>query len=387
MTQRENTDWRLVWLIWAAGLGMAAQYGKISVIFGRLPEVYPSAGAALGFAVSLVGFVGILLGVAAGLLVARVGFRRALLAGLIGGGALSMLQALWPPLPVFLGLRLLEGATHLAMVVAAPTLIAEVTAPRDQGRALTLWGSFFGVAFAVLVWGGLPLAQAHGLGALMAAHGLYMWLMAGLLWFVLPTVVQAPRGVSVAELARAHGQIYRSPSIGAPAAGWLFYTFCFVSTLTLVPPYLAPEWRALTIGAMPLLSIVSSLTLGAWALRRLSAVSVVVAGFLASAGCVMALLVWPGAPWAAMGLGASLGLVQGASFAAVPQLNARTEDRALANGGLAQMGNLGNTIGTPVVLGVIAVAGYAGFMSAVLAMLLCGAGAHMVLARLRSPRR
>jgi DHA1 family inner membrane transport protein len=118
-----RTNWPLVLLIWIAGLGAAAQYGKISVIFDRLPEIYPDAGAALGFVLSLVGAVGILLGVVAGVFVARIGYRRALLAGLIVGAAMSFVQAFWPPLPVFFATRLLEGAAHLLIVVAAPTLV------------------------------------------------------------------------------------------------------------------------------------------------------------------------------------------------------------------------------------------------------------------------
>ena len=79
MVDQSKTNWPLVWLLWAAGLGAAAQYGKISVIFDQLPRVYPDAGTSLGFAVSLVGFLGILLGVVAGVLVARIGYRRALI--------------------------------------------------------------------------------------------------------------------------------------------------------------------------------------------------------------------------------------------------------------------------------------------------------------------
>ena len=67
MTAR--TNFPLVLALWGAGLGAAGQYAKISVIFDQLPGVYPDAGAALGFIVSLVGFVGILFGVIAGLLV------------------------------------------------------------------------------------------------------------------------------------------------------------------------------------------------------------------------------------------------------------------------------------------------------------------------------
>ncbi|MDJ0825494.1 MAG: MFS transporter [Rhodobacter sp.] len=380
-----RTDWRLVWLLWAAGLGAAGQYGKISVIFERLPEVYPDAGAALGFAVSLVGFLGILLGVVAGVLVARLGYRRALIWALALGAAMSVLQAPFLPLPWFLASRVVEGAAHLAVVVAAPTLIAQVTSAKDRGVALTLWGTFFGVAFAVLAWAGVPFARSFGLGALMLAHGVYMAAMACALWWLLPKERDAPAGVvSLGELVRAHGRIYRSARIGAPALGWLFYTACFVSVLTVFPPFVAAEWRAIVAGAMPLMSILSSLTLGVLLLRYIEAVSVVMIGFGVCAGFSVILWAMPGQPALALGLGAGLGLVQGASFAAVAQLNERAEDRALANGGLAQMGNLGNTSGTPIMVAVIGGAGYGGLMWALAALFLAGAAVHL---RLRARRR
>ncbi|MEM9757317.1 MAG: MFS transporter, partial [Pseudomonadota bacterium] len=92
MTGPERTDWRLVLLLWLAGLGAAAQYGKISVIFEMLPALYPDQGEAIGFAVSLVGAVGIVLGVVAGVIVTRVGPRTAILGGLGLGAAMSALQ-------------------------------------------------------------------------------------------------------------------------------------------------------------------------------------------------------------------------------------------------------------------------------------------------------
>lgn len=379
-----QTNWRLVWLLWGAGLGAAGQYAKISVIFDRLPEVYPGAVASLGFAVSLVGVVGIVLGVVAGVLVSKIGYRRALLGALTVGAGLSALQALWPPLPVFLGLRVLEGATHLAIVVAAPTLIAQVSAERDQGRALTLWGTFFGVAFAILAWGGVPLAARFGLSAVLLAHAAVLAGMAALLWRRLPEPLGAQSRVSLAELLRAHLKIYRSPRIGAPAIGWLFYTFCFVSVLTVLPPFLAPEWRSWTQGAMPLVSILSSMTLGVWLLRRVSAVAVVLLGFAGAVVASLGLLVWPASPLVVLAIGAAIGLTQGASFAAVPQLNSNPQDRALANGGLAQMGNLGNTAGTPVMLLVIGLAGYEGLVVGTALVFALGGVSHVWLARRRT---
>ncbi|MEX0286963.1 MAG: MFS transporter [Paracoccaceae bacterium] len=377
---QEKTNWPMVWLLWLAGLGAAAQYGKISVVFDRLPGLYPDAGAALGFVVSLVGFLGILLGVIAGLLVARIGYRRALLAALIVGAAVSAVQATLPSLPVFLTSRVIEGASHLAIVVAAPTLIAEVSHPRDAGRSLTLWGSFFGVAFAVLAFAGVPLADWFGVGALLAAHGAYMAIMAVILWPRLPQLVQEPQPIVISELLRAHVRIYSSARLGAPALGWLFYTACFVSVLTVFPPYLPEASRTAVMGAMPLLSIVSSLTLGVFLLRYVSAVIVVVAGFFLSALFALGLGIWPGSPIIALALGASLGLVQGATFASVPQLTPEAENRALANGGLAQMGNTGNTIGTPLMVAVIALLGYSGLIWALTVLFLCGGAIHLWLA-------
>ncbi|MGB1389840.1 MAG: MFS transporter [Paracoccaceae bacterium] len=378
-----KTNWPLVWLLWAAGLGAGAQYGKISVIFDRLPALYPDAGAALGFLVSLVGVLGIVLGVVAGVLVARIGYRRALLAALVAGAGVSVLQSVLPSLPVFLASRVIEGASHLAIVVAAPTLIAELSAPKDAPRSLTLWSTFFGVAFALLAWLGVPLADRYGVGALMGAHGIYMAVMAVVLWPRLPTVDATPETPSLHELLRAHQRIYSSARIGAPALGWLFYTVCFVSVLTVLPPFLPEASRMATLGAMPLLSILSSLTLGMFLLRYVSAVTVVVIGFLICAGVTVLLAVWPGLPVLALCLGVALGLVQGATFASVSQLTPDVSGRALANGGLAQMGNIGNTAGTPLMVAVIGVMGYGGLIWTLASLLLAGAVVHLALAAAR----
>jgi predicted MFS family arabinose efflux permease len=381
-----RTDWRLVLLLYLAGLGAAAQYGKVSVVFDRLPEVWPEAGASLGFALSLVGLVGIVLGVTAGIVVAKVRYRRAVLWALWAGAALSAFQATMPALPLFLASRVLEGMSHLALVVTIPTLIAQLSAPEDRGFTLTLWGTFFGVAFTVLVWGGIPFADRNGLSGLYLAHAAFMAVFAALLTLVLPRVqAEVPEGdLSVAGILRRHGTIYRSPRLSAPAIAWLSYTFTYVSLLTLLPPYIAPEWRALIVGGMPLVSIASSLTLGVWLLRRMPAVTVIVLGFAGASTAALVLAVVPGDPLLCLALAASLGLVQGAGFAAVPELNAAVPDRAQANGALAQTGNIGNTLGPPVLLAVIGMGGYTAMMLVSALVLAAGILAQQALARRRA---
>ena len=386
----DRTGFGLIFLLWAAGLGAAAQYGKVSVIYDRLPLIYPDAGLTLGFVVSVVGFVGIVFGVIAGVLVAAIGLRRALIWALWGGASVSAFEATLPVLPVMLGLRALEGVSHLVIVVAAPTLIAQLSTPRHLGLTLTLWSTFFGVAYTALVWGGLPMVDALGLPSLFVAHAVWMAAAALLVALRIPTLASSPEPtrnkavMSPRAIFEAHRSIYRSPFLAAPGLGWLFYTFCFLALLTLLPPYIDPADRALVIGAMPLVSILVSMTAGVWLMRHVSAIFVVQLGFAACVGCLVWLLIAEGNALACFVLAAALGLVQGASFAAVPQLNPEAADRARANGAMAQMGNVGNTLGTPALAALAMFGGYTALLWAAVIVMSLGAVMHMVLARRRA---
>jgi len=385
MVDRMITRWPLVIAIWAAGLGVAAQYGKISIIFDRMVELYPAAGGALSFTVSLVGIVGIVFGLVAGLFVSSIGFRRTMVWCLWIGAAMSALQALHLPFGLFLLTRLIEGISHLGVVVAGPTLIAALSSNRDRGLAMTLWSTFFGVAFALLAWFGLPLVHSQGLLSLFAAHALIMAGLALWLGFALRTVPVPARAPfpALAELPALHMPVYRSPWKVAPAAGWVFYTCCFVSILTVIPPYIAEDLRALVLGAMPLASIATSMTLGVFLLRHIPAVKVAQLGFVLCACGVLWLWLMPGYPAACIALAGAMGLVQGASFAAVPQLNDDDAARAQSGGVMAQAGNLGNTIGTPLMVLALGLGSFSGLMAVLLALFLGGFLVHVLLAQRR----
>ncbi len=381
----QQTSWGLVLALWGAGLGAAAQYAKVSVVFDQLPIAYPDAGAALGFVVSLVGTVGIFMGVLAGLFVARAGYRRVLLWALWVGAACSAMQSLLPPLALMLPLRVIEGMSHLAIVVIAPTMIAQLSTARHRGFTLTLWSTFFGVAFTLLVLLGLPLVDARGIGALFLAHGVYMAGFAVLLGIALPKldVSRPTTPLSLRVIADEHLAIYSSPRRAAPGLGWLFYTFCYLALLTLLPPFVDESWRAFVLGSMPLISILISMSFGVLALRYMSAVALVQLGFGLTICGLLWLWVSPGDPAACIAIACALGLVQGASFAAVPQLNHTATDQAQANGAMAQMGNIGNTLGTPVLLAVLAAVGYSGMIGVAIVVLLGGVAAHGWLAHRR----
>jgi MFS transporter, DHA1 family, inner membrane transport protein len=380
MSEKSETSFGLIAALWCAGLCAAAQFAKVGVIFPEMLKLYPDAGAAAGFLVSLLSFLGVVLGLVAGILVAKFGYRNLLLAALVFGALVSAWQATLPPFPLMLASRLLEGASHLIIVVAAPTLIAQLSSDRHRAAAMTLWGTFFGVAFALVAWFGLPLVRVYGPASLFIVHASAMAAVALLLFAMLPhdRPIDAT-ALTFDDIIKRHLQTYASAFISAPAMGWLFYTLSFVSLLTLLPNTVAPEARAFIVGAMPLASIMSSMTIGVFLLRYLTAIQVVITGFAAAMLCTTFLWFVPGSVPGCVALFGALGLVQGASFAAVPQLNSESQTRAYANGAIAQMGNLGNLSGTPVLLLMLASMGFNGLILFAVMCYVSGIAVHLFL--------
>lgn len=376
----------LVLLLWFAGLGAAAQFGKISILYETLRASYGGHGeVALGLVVSIVGMVGLIFGTTAGLLVARIGPRRALVTALVAGAAMSALQAILPAYPLMLASRIVEGASHLAIVVVGPTMIAALAPEARRPLAMTLWSSFFGVTYTVLALIG-PLATPTGL---FLGHAAYM---AGLALILAAALPPDPRAAPapMKNLLRQHAAIYASPRLSAPALGFCCYTFLYVAILTLLPPETPVSHRAVIAAGMPLASILVSLTLGVWLLRHLAAVQLVQWGYgVAIPGFLLLWLFWGhggGMVLAGFWLSAALGIVQGASFASIPELNAKAEDRARAAGAVAQLGNLGTTTGTPVLAALLAASGSAGLALAATALCALGITLHAVQAKRRQLR-
>lgn len=382
-----RTRWGLIAAIWYAGLCAAGQFAKVGVIIDLMRPIWPGADFLLGWVVSVVGLVGIVFGTSAGIAVARLGPRRLILGALAAGSLLSLAEVLMPPLPVMIVLRVAEGFSHLAIVVAGAVLIAQVSDPKDQPIVMTLWSTFFAVAFSGMAFLGHPLAKARGPEALFLVHSAAMALAWALLWRALPRGMAPQPAAARGGLLARHLAIYASARIGAPAMGFVFYTMMFVALITLLPGLLDPAWRTPVATILPLASILLSLTLGVPLTQSLGAVATVQIG-LGLAG--LAVLVFAvtggqglGAVLASLAISGGLGLVQGGSFAAIPQLNSGAGERAEAAGAIAQLGNVGTTLGTPVLLALIDRWGQAAIPWFTLPLCLGGIWVHHWLARRR----
>ncbi len=371
----------LAFALWFAGLGASGQFAKIGVIYDHVSAFYAgTSGPLLGLLVSGVGFAGLLFGSTAGILLARVGTTRVMIVALLAGAAISLVESLMPALPVFLGLRFIEGFAHLAIVVAGPVIIAETMPDEERAFAMTLWSTFFAVCFAFMAWAGRPLVAAYGIPSLLIAHAIYMMLMAVVLAYLLPKdVPQQHARLSLKALAAQHFDIYASPWISAPALGFMFYTLMYVAILSLLPP-MTGHYQTFIATAVPLVSIASSLTLGVFLISRHPAVPIVQGGFAIAA--VAAAIMWLGWTVPAFMIGGSLllsaavGLVQSASFAAIAQLNGTHENRSRAAGAIAQLGNVGTTSGTPILAALIAAYGINGLAAFAFLLSLGGVSVH-----------
>lgn len=373
-------------LLWLTGLCAAMQFAKIGVPFDQFEAMFPAAGARIGWLLSLVSLVGAVFGMMAGIAVTGIGLRRSLLAAMVLGAAMSLLQSVLSGLGALLVSRVIEGGSHLVLVVAAPTLIAQLSPLGMRSFYMTLWATFFGVAYALMSWLGLDFIAEYGIPALFRLHGIALLLLAAILYRVLPADRRVA-GVVLPPLSRivqTQWRAIRSPYIGAPGIGWLFYTLTFVSLLAILPGLFPEDRRAFITGILPLVSIVASLLLVPPLLRWLAPTQVIMTGFGAAALGALGLL-GPVAPTlAATLLFFGLGLVQGASFAAVPALNDSAADRALSNGLMAQTGNLGNLLGTPVLLLVSGRSGQTGLVVTILAGYVIAILAHGWMARRRA---
>ncbi|WP_170118968.1 MFS transporter [Roseicyclus mahoneyensis] len=331
-----RTPWALIAALYAAGLIAAGQFAKVSLTLGPLALDYP--GWPVAFAVSGVAVVGIVFGVYAGGITASIGPRKAILLALVISALAGAGQAVLPPFPVLMALRVVEGAGHLVLVVAIPTLMAALAAPRDRGLVMGLWATFFGVGFALAA-----LLVGEGAAPVYGVHAALAAAMGAVLWKMLPRGVAGERR-PLPRLAD-HLTIYTTPRLIAPALGHGIYAFAFLALVTYLPVALEAAWLA---PVLPVVGIAGSLLAGALA-RWIAPGALVAGGFLAMAVIFAGALALPAlaAPLSVVAMLVS-GVVAGGGFAAVPALNGADADRALANGALAQLGNIGTFAGTPV---------------------------------------
>ena len=173
-------------LVIACGVVAALHVGKLPP---ALPVLRDALGVSLvqaGFLLSVVQAASMVLALALGLGVARLGLRRSLIMGLLILAAASMAGAFAPSAGALLLGRAAEGVGFLLVSLAAPALIRAMVPPQRLSLRMGLWGSYMptGMALALLAGPVVMTGQGWqawwlGLGLLAAAMAAWAWRVLG----------------------------------------------------------------------------------------------------------------------------------------------------------------------------------------------------------------
>ena len=382
---REKTDWLAIAVLFLAGLAAAMHFAKVAPVMGEVGSDLGLTLVAAGFAVSLLGIVGVVFAIAMGALVAAIGLGRGILIALFGGALVAAAGAVAPDSTTFLASRFLEGFSHLLIVVCAPALMAMHAAPRDRPVVLSLWGCFFGVGFAatsaaaplIITWGGWR--------GLMLAHALLLALIGLALRMTFKRSGHAderrPRP-TLANLVSAHGDVYRSGPPLLLALTFCCYTVLFLAALTFLGKYLtdALGWSAAAAGSgMAVASLISMVftLLAGFLIRFGLPVFLGFTGAFLSLAVSAAILFTLGpregvAMFLIAVMMAAFGLLPGFTFASVPAIAPTPALAALTYGAIAQFGNVGTFVGTPIFAALYGRMGWTG--GALFCFIVCLAG-------------
>ena len=337
--ETQRTNWALIALLWTTGLLAAAQFAKLTLTLDGFQAAYQNQPAPL--AVSAVSVVGILGGAVAGFFVAKIGARRAVLWAVAMSAVVSLIQGQKMPFEWFMFTRIIEGFGHLLLVVALPTMMVALAKPSDKAVVMGIWGTFFGVGYALLA---LVVPVIEGWGghwAVYRAHGILLMLLFPVVWVLLPRVMTV--GAALPNVIALHRTIYANPRYFAPALGHGIYTSIFIALVAFLPNTLGAAWLT---PVLPLANLSGTFASGFIA-KRVPASKLSTYGF-AIGVFLFALMALTGSIAVVLLALFTTGLTAGANFAAVPELNAAPEDQARANGAMAQIGNIGTFIGTPI---------------------------------------
>ncbi len=340
-----------------AGVVAAAQIGGAAAALPVLQADFGLDSTTAAWYLSTVSALGAAGGALLGWLGQTLGFVRQVRFGLAAIVAADLGGAVVDSLTGLLIARVGEGLGLVMVILAAPPLLSEVSAPTHRRLVAGTWGAYMPVgsglaallmpvAIEWLGWRGASVADA----CLAAAV-----LLVVLRW--VPSV--PPRGrASVGGLLGA----FRSPSVLLITAVFGFYSAQYLAVVGLLPAALV-DVHGLTVataglvGAVVFLANAPANVLGAYLLHRGTPLRWVIL-----AGCAgMAVTVWgvleptlPLIPRVASAIAFSFlaGLVPSALFAALAGVSAGTDSAGAAIGLLTQGSAVGQLLGPPLVVAV-----------------------------------
>jgi len=253
-----------VLLLMGSGVVAAAQIGKAII---SIPMIRSDLALGLDLAGLIVGTfatLGAMTGIGAGLVVGRLGARRSLISGMGVITLGNVIGASAPDQLVLLVARIIEGVGFLAVVLAIPSMLAQLVAREQRDCVMAAWSAYMptGIMLMLLV---APLLPTIGWRSFWLANALAAGSCAILL------TIQAPAAPATARAGAAHFfadalSIVRQPSCLVLAFAFFAYS-CQIFSLAFALPLLLTSVHGVSLGAAGLLS---AMVLGVSAIGHLS---------------------------------------------------------------------------------------------------------------------
>ncbi len=363
-----KTRWGTVVVALVAGIIAAGHVGKLPPALPMLRAELSLDLVAASWVASVFSITGMVVAVLLGATADRIGHWRLSILGLallIAGGVGGSLAVGALPLLVS---RFVEGIGFLAVVVAAPSLIAHATYGRGRQMALGFWAGYLPLGVTIMILVAPAMIEWAG------GQGLWL-LVAGLagIWFVVMAAAarRAPPHRASTDSAEP---VWRNIRLGISRLGPWMVAACFVlyasqlyAIITWLPTFMIEE-RGMAQGtAAALTALVVAANgcfsfLAGWFLHRNTPpwFLLVVSGVVMTFGALGAFSA--GVPDIARYIFCLLlagvgGSVASAAFAVAPSLAPSPTQIGTVNGILVQASSFGQFLGPPVMAAVVSAFG------------------------------
>jgi MFS family permease len=380
-----KTDWTLVLLVVAAGIGAGCQVGKVPPSLPFLRADLNLTLFAAGWVISLLSLIAACGGAVAGAAADWLGHRRVALLGLSATAVASLVGSLAQTPGQLLLTRFFEGIGYIAISVAGPVLIIQSTRLQDERMALSAWSSYMPAGTSLMLLLSPLFLHSVGWRGLWVVNGL---LVAGLAT-ILARVVPRPVPRTAARTARFLPELRRTLSRPGPIVLGLYFglfALQFMAVVGFLPTLLIEEMglgkgtAAVLSGLAVLLNVPGNL-FGGWILHR-GARRALALGIASAAMGLCALGIYSALLPAVLRYGLCLvftgvgGIIPAGLYGAAPAYAPSRAALGTTNGVMMQGGNVGSMLGPPAVAAVVAAGGW----QAAPWLLVSAAGFTLVLA-------
>lgn len=350
-------------LILAAGVLTGAQLGKVAPL---IPWYGDAVGLSLVAAGWLAAILGIFIAIAAlpaGWAIDRIGLARSILIGavalVVGGLALAAADT---PVTAFAA-RLVEAVGYLALCIALPAVLTEISPPSWKGPVLAIWSGFVPLGFAT---------SDFIAGAMLPLFEPSTYLLVMVLLFAAATAPTFAllRGFRLLASAGADGAFSATLSahVILLAASFGAFVVLSVSLFTFMPTLVAQDGSRFLVSAgtvaltVPLGNLVAGVLVHGRGPRYMTGLALVGFAVSAIAAAPSFTLAAPAAAtFAVLALAVSGAFVASAQFAAIPFITPKRGSVPVAIGLVCQAGGIGTLFGPPLAAGIIEQFGWVGF--------------------------